>query len=46
MKALFMSGYTNDRVLRQGIYEGEVPFLQKPFTSDGLLQKIREVLNS
>ena len=42
LKVLFMSGYADD-VLDQ-VGAGGVPFLQKPFTADGLLSKVREVL--
>jgi CheY-like chemotaxis protein len=46
LPVLFMSGYTNDEVTRRGILEGEVPFIQKPFTPDDFGRKIREVLDS
>lgn len=42
---LFMSGYTDDEVLRRGVLHGESPFLQKPFTADQLAKKIREILD-
>lgn len=42
---LFMSGYTDDDVLRRGVLHGESAFLQKPFTADQLARKIREVLD-
>ena len=42
---LFTSGYTDDAVIRQGIIEVGANFIQKPFTFDGLAQKIREVLD-
>jgi two-component system cell cycle sensor histidine kinase/response regulator CckA len=44
MKVLFMSGYTDDVVLRSGVLADSSSFLQKPFTSAGLGIKIREVL--
>jgi CheY-like chemotaxis protein len=44
LKVLFVSGYTDDAVLRHGVREGSTPFLQKPFTLDRLLEKVREAL--
>ena len=45
MKVLYMSGYTDDTVLRHGIQEEKMPFLQKPFVPDTLALKVREVLD-
>jgi CheY-like chemotaxis protein len=43
-RVLFMSGYTDDAVVRQGIQTADMGFLQKPFTSESLARKVREVL--
>jgi CheY-like chemotaxis protein len=46
MKVLFMSGYTDDEVLRHGVSSAGTGFLQKPFAPDVLARKVREVLDS
>ena len=43
-KVLFMSGYTDDTVLRLGILESKTPFMQKPFSAIALARKVRELL--
>ncbi|MEE3258745.1 MAG: ATP-binding protein [Candidatus Latescibacterota bacterium] len=45
MRVLYMSGYTNDTILRYGVQEDKVPFLQKPFTPDVLVDMVRQVIN-
>jgi PAS domain S-box-containing protein len=44
--AIFMSGYTRDVIDSHGILHAGLAFLQKPFTPDTLLLKVREVLDS
>jgi PAS domain S-box-containing protein len=44
-KALFISGYTADVVADRGILEKETFFLQKPFTPDVLVRKVRSILS-
>jgi PAS domain S-box-containing protein len=44
VKVVFMSGYTDDALLRHGISGTQGSFLQKPFTMEALTQKVREVL--
>jgi two-component system cell cycle sensor histidine kinase/response regulator CckA len=46
LKTLYISGYTNDEVLRRGVQGAETTFLHKPFTSDGLMRVVRGVLDS
>jgi CheY-like chemotaxis protein len=45
-RVVFMSGYTEDAVLRQSVMEPGSIFLDKPFTFDTLLRKVREALNA
>jgi CheY-like chemotaxis protein len=44
-RTLFVSGYTDDAILRHGVLDPGVAFLNKPFTADSLLRKLRAVLD-
>lgn len=46
MKVIFQSGYTAGEIDRRGELDPAIAFLQKPFTSRTLLQKVREVLDA
>jgi CheY-like chemotaxis protein/two-component sensor histidine kinase len=43
-RVLYISGYTDDAVVRHGILTEEMPFLQKPFSTTALLEKVSEIL--
>ncbi|HUL36078.1 MAG TPA: ATP-binding protein [Thermodesulfobacteriota bacterium] len=45
IKILYMSGYTDDAIVRHGVLEKGVNYIQKPFTMEGLARKVREVLD-
>jgi len=44
-KVLFMSGYTDDAIVRHGILQEGIAYLQKPFTPESLASKVRAVLD-
>lgn len=46
IKVLFMSGYTNDAIVRHGLLDQSIAFLEKPFTPDSLMRKLRDVLDA
>ena len=45
IRVLYMSGYTDEAIVKTGVLDEGMPFLQKPFTPMQLSRKIREVLD-
>ncbi|MBI4589551.1 MAG: GAF domain-containing protein [Candidatus Rokubacteria bacterium] len=45
IKTLYMSGYTDDAIVHHGVLDPGVFLIEKPFTPDALLGRIREVLD-
>jgi len=46
MKTLYMSGYTDVAILHHGVLDPGMPFLQKPFTTEAIAHKVRQVLDA
>jgi CheY-like chemotaxis protein len=46
VKALFLSGYAEDIVSKQGLFEPDTNFIQKPLSLTVLLKKVRELLDA
>jgi CheY-like chemotaxis protein len=43
-RVIFLSGYTDDAIVRHGVLEAGVEFLQKPFRAADLVQRINSLL--
>jgi CheY-like chemotaxis protein len=46
MKVLYVSGYTDDAIAQHGVLDPGVALLQKPFSVESLLSKVRQVLDT
>ncbi len=46
IKALYVSGYTDNGIVHNGVLVSNAAFLKKPFSTDGLACRVREVFNS
>ena len=46
IKVLFTSGYTDDAIVRHGVLEPGIAFIQKPYRPRAIARKIREVLDA
>jgi len=44
IKALFMSGYTDNVIVNHGVLDESAPFIEKPFSPEALARKVRAVL--
>jgi len=45
MKVLYMSGHVDNTIIREDLLPHESAFLQKPFSPETLLSKVREILD-
>ena len=45
MRVLFMSGYADDQTVAEAVAQFGTVFLQKPFTIEALVRRVREVLD-
>jgi CheY-like chemotaxis protein len=46
LRVLYISGYSDDALMREGVSEADCAFLQKPFTCEAFVVKVRAVLDA
>jgi two-component system cell cycle sensor histidine kinase/response regulator CckA len=46
LRVLYVSGYTDERIVARGGLAPDAPYLEKPFTGVGLTRKVRDVLDA
>jgi two-component system, cell cycle sensor histidine kinase and response regulator CckA len=46
LRVVFMSGYTDDALIRHGVLEDRFRLLEKPFAPEGLVRMVREALEA
>jgi two-component system cell cycle sensor histidine kinase/response regulator CckA len=46
VRVIYMSGYTDDEILRRGLHDPTMSFIQKPFTAEHLAMLVRKILDN
>jgi len=46
VRVIYMSGYTDDEIVRRGLHDPMMSFIQKPFTAEQLAMLVRKILDN